>query len=171
MSEVPIEQPNHAPESLPVPNDEETQEVEETLQEILPEEVKDIPKDQLRRIISVVMKQSHHSGPIPSPDSMAKYNEVIPDGANRIMVQSEEQGRHRREMERTVIRSQSIQTYLGQIFAFIVAISCMYVSYSMVMSGHEKQGALFGGVTIVGLVTIFIVGKSKVNDSLKKKKG
>jgi uncharacterized membrane protein len=42
---------------------------------------------------------SSFSGPLPPPNLLAQYNEVLPDGANRIVTMAERQAKHRQRLE------------------------------------------------------------------------
>ncbi|CAM3860400.1 DUF2335 domain-containing protein [Avibacterium endocarditidis] len=46
-------------------------------------------------ISMMVQQQISHSGPLPMADDMRKYNEVIPNGADRIMKLAENEQRNR----------------------------------------------------------------------------
>jgi len=130
------------------------------------EVVEEIKKEVL---ISIENSESIHSGPIPSPEALQKYNEIIPEGAHRIMKMAENQSEHRISIEKTVIKSQINQSKLGQILAFIVALVCLFVSWDLAKSGHEAVASIVGGATIIGLVTTFIYGKRKSNENLAEK--
>ena len=56
------------------------------------------------------------SGPIPPPDILAKYNDILPGLADRIMKQAEAKTIHRIELENKVIQSDIINSRLGLVF-------------------------------------------------------
>ena len=41
----------------------------------------------IEAVISHVIE--HHSGPLPSPETLRQYNDIVPDGAERIMAMAE----------------------------------------------------------------------------------
>ncbi|MCL2659595.1 MAG: DUF2335 domain-containing protein [Acidobacteriaceae bacterium] len=41
----------------------------------------------------------YSSGPLPPPDVLTQYDQVVPNGAERIMAMAEQQSRHRIELE------------------------------------------------------------------------
>jgi len=45
------------------------------------------------------------SGPLPHPQILEKYNEVVPDAAERIIAMAENQSKHRQELETKAIES------------------------------------------------------------------
>lgn len=46
------------------------------------------------------------SGPLPSPDSLARYNNVLPDAAERIMSMAEKEMEHRHKKEMLAIEQE-----------------------------------------------------------------
>jgi hypothetical protein len=50
--------------------------------------------------------QKSHSGPLPDWESLAEYNKIIPNGADRIMKMSEKQSEHRMQLELIVVKGQ-----------------------------------------------------------------
>jgi uncharacterized membrane protein len=49
------------------------------------EVIKDLPKEKQKTLISALAISKHHSGPLPDGNSIRIYNEVIPDGGDRLM--------------------------------------------------------------------------------------
>jgi uncharacterized membrane protein len=42
---------------------------------------------------------THFSGPLPPPEILAKYNDALPNGAERIVAMAEGQMKHRQALE------------------------------------------------------------------------
>ena len=68
---------------------------------------------------------SHFSGPLPPPEMLARYEEIVPGVAERIVVVVEEQHRHRMDIEigglnfaRDALRVETI----GQYSALVIAV-------------------------------------------------
>lgn len=49
----------------------------------------------IERVAMMVQQQVSHSGPLPMADEVRKYNEIIPNGADRIMKLAENEQRNR----------------------------------------------------------------------------
>lgn len=110
--------------------------------------------------VAVTVQESRtHSGPIPDPESLARYDEIIPDGANRIMLMTENQQAHRIEIEKKVASSHVNQSLLGQIFGFVIGLVGIGVGAYLAILGHEVAGTTLIGGTIVSLVSVFVIGK------------
>jgi uncharacterized membrane protein len=78
-----------------------------------------------------------YSGPLPPPDSLEKYNQVLPGAADRILALTESQARHRLEVENKIVDRDTRLQLRGQMFGFAICL-----------------------VTIVGGVGLVIVDKS-----------
>lgn len=133
-----------------------------------PKVLSELDVEEIKREVLISVERSIHSGPIPSPEALQKYNKIIPDGAHRIMKMAENQSEHRISIEKKVINNQLFQSKLGQTLAFVIALVCLYVSWDLAKSGYEIVASIIGGVTILGLVSTFIYGKVKQKENLKE---
>lgn len=61
----------------------------------------------LSRRQMAVSAEYHHSGPIPDPMTLERYDQILPGAAERIIKMAEDQSTHRREIEKIVIISKS----------------------------------------------------------------
>ncbi|MEN5213154.1 DUF2335 domain-containing protein [Elizabethkingia anophelis] len=102
-----------------------------------------------------------HSGPLPDVETLHGYNEIIPNGGERLMKQVELQGEHRRKIESSVIKWNNLQSLIGQIFGLLIAVGILYASYELAMNGHDGVAGALGTTTIGSLVGIFVYGKRK----------
>ena len=101
---------------IELPDSVDLQEIENEIEEVDPDALEDISpekKGQLLRAISILQSTSH-SGPLPSPDDLKKYDVIIPNGADRIMIMAERQNQHRIDIEKSVIKSNNTQSGTGQ---------------------------------------------------------
>ncbi|EPM1459856.1 DUF2335 domain-containing protein [Elizabethkingia anophelis] len=115
--------------------------------------------------VTSIMQASHYSGPLPRPEDMEKYNQIIPNGADRIMQMAEKQNDHRISIEKQAVAANNSDSRLGQIFAFILALFCIGSSVYLGMNGQPWLGGVLGGSTLVALATVFIVGRKLQKDS------
>lgn len=163
-----------------IPNSDINEDIEESSDEALEglpseltkviEEVSDEEQRvKLKAALALSIKSTHYRGPIPNPEMLRDYNNVIENGGERIVVQFEEQSRHRREIEKIVIKSQSSESKRGQIFAFIIGMTGLGLAFISALLGHNAFAITLASTTIVALVSAFIVGKKKQSKDLKEK--
>ncbi|MCK5841950.1 MAG: DUF2335 domain-containing protein [Candidatus Sabulitectum sp.] len=128
--------------------------------EIILEEILSEP-ERRERAIAVIERQMLHIGPLPDPDTLERYNNIIPNGAERIMCMAEEQSSHRRSIESTVIDSREDQNKRGQTFAFILALFFGLVGLTLALQGYTKAAIAAFGLPITTIVVAFIRGRGK----------
>jgi uncharacterized membrane protein len=95
-----------------------------------------------------------YSGPLPHPDILRQFNEIVPGLANRIVTQFEEQGRHRRKLENRVVWHNIFAATTGQVMAFIVlagigAGGLLLAYYDKRLEGVAAVIAAIGGAAWV----------------------
>jgi uncharacterized membrane protein len=116
-----------------------------------------------------IRKASSFSGPIPPPELLKGYNEVVKDGAERIMVMAEKQSHHRMQLEDHAIKEELKQSRLGQVFGFTLGIVGLILAATLAILDHEAIAGIFGTTTIIGLVTVFVLGKKAQRQDLEDK--
>ena len=116
-----------------------------------------------------VVVATQFAGPLPPPSLLAEYDSIVNDGAERIFKSFEEQSAHRRSLESKVVDGNIMESRLGQIFAFLIAIIFGCFSLYLAIIDKEVVACVLGGTTIVGLVTAFVTGKIMQNKDLRSK--
>src|SRR5438034_5455816 len=66
----------------------------------------------LLQVRAALIAQSF-SGPLPPPDALAKFEQVLPGLADRIMKMAEKQSAHRQSIERNVIEGDTRRSWMG----------------------------------------------------------
>ena len=107
----------------------------------------------------VQIQAASFSGPLPHPSVLAKYNEVIPNGAERIMVMAEKQSQHRERLETAVIEGGVANQARGSYFSFILSLTAILGGVYLIHDGKSVQGlsTIIGSLT--ALVGAFIYSK------------
>jgi hypothetical protein len=72
---------------------------------------------------------------------------------------AETDARHLQEMERLSITSEIEQRNRGQNYGLIIGLAGFGTSIVLGYLGHPGAAATVGGVTLVSLVSIFVLGK------------
>lgn len=144
---------------------------------IIPEEVKPIlkklPDKEKKTVVSAMIALSVNrvwNGPIPPPDILAGYNDIIPGGAERILRMAEKQSDHRIEIEKTVIDRELNQSGRGQNYAALIVILVLIASFVLIYTDHDLAGGVLGAVDLVAVASVFIIGKYAQKRDLSKKR-
>lgn len=130
---------------------------------IIPESIKsllekaNIPQNE-KRLIAIQIA-SYFKGPLPPPDILRQYNDIVKDGAERIFNRYEAQSSHRMQLEDHAVKEELKQSSRGQLFGFVISIFGLGLAGLLAYLGHEAIAGIIGGSTIVSLATVFVVGK------------
>lgn len=108
-------------------------------------------------------------GPLPPPEILERYNQAVPGMADRLVKDFEKQSEHRMYIEKQVIRSNVIQSYIGQITGFLLGFTALIFGYILIRAGKDVTGIVSIVTSLSWLGGIFIFGKHKQRKQLKEK--
>ena len=108
-------------------------------------------------VVHQSMMQSF-SGPLPPPEILKKFDEVVPGAAERIIKMAEEQSTHRKDLEKKVIESDIARSKWGQVLGFAIAIAGLAASTLIAIYGSAIAGGIIGVGTLASLVGVFMYG-------------
>lgn len=127
-----------------------------------------IPEDQLADILSrklqnrpAVIAQFTTSwrAPLPPAEMLQQYEQISPGFADRIISCSEKEQDHRHSCEKSALGASIQSSERGQKMAFGIALLMIMMTGWLIWGGHALGSTIFGGVTILGLVSLFTTGK------------
>jgi uncharacterized membrane protein len=123
-------------------------------------------KEERSSSLGLAAIQNHFSGPIPPPEMLARYDEILPGAAKTILQRAETESTHRCEMEKNILSEQvaadkrtASEVRLGQILGFVSVIAIVSLSAYATHLGKDALAIGLGVSTIAGLVTAFIKGR------------
>lgn len=111
-----------------------------------------------------------YSGPLPSPEVLQKFNEIVPGAADRILVQFEEQSRHRRTLETKALNGENSRANWGMVCGFIIGMTALGGAIYLALSDHQLAGGIIGSGGIIGLTAVFVYGSRAKRNDLKQHK-
>ncbi|MCK9385872.1 MAG: DUF2335 domain-containing protein [Nevskia sp.] len=144
------------------PVDKVVAEVARTTHDLPPER-----QEEIANTMRMALLETRFSGPLPPPDMLAKYQEIIANGAERIMASTEREQAHRHYVDKALVDAEIATASRGQIMAFILALVCIAVALVLGLYSHDVLAGVIGGGTLVSVVTIFIVGRKNKNGKPK----
>lgn len=96
--------------------------------------------------------QAHRfQGPLPPPEILAGYDQVVDGGAERIFAMAESQQAHRQRLEAVVIASNTRNETLGVFFAFTLGLAGLGVGGYLLSVGKDLY-ALAAMMTPLGVI-------------------
>ena len=134
----------------------------------LPEELEialqEIPEEKRAKVLQAflgisIQRSSTFSGPLPPPALLKEYSDTVDNGAERIFQMTEKQSAHRMQLEDHAIREELEQSRRGQSFGFALGVLGLVLATILALMGQETIAGIFGTTTIIGLVTVFVIGK------------
>jgi uncharacterized membrane protein len=97
-----------------------------------------------------------HEGPIPHPQLLSGYEQLVPGAAQRIMDWAERDLEHNRAMETTLVQVVSAERKRGQYCAVVVCLLAFSAASYCAYVGATTAAAIIGGTTVVSLVIAFL---------------
>lgn len=134
------------------------------------DELEKRPKKEQKAVMNhLKVQSSSYSGPIPPPDIIKDYENILPGSADRIISMAEKQADHRRDIEKIAVKSGSNDSRLGIICGTIVCAlviaSGTFVSW-ITNSPYPAATSVLGGLS--SIVGVFIYG---TRSNAKERKG
>ena len=109
------------------------------------------PESGIVRAVSIEL-----SGPLPHPQLLRQYDEVVPEGAERIVKLAEDQVHHRQTMESR-----------GQTFTFVLTMVTMLGGIALAAFGSSTKGLVALVVALAGLGGLFVYRELRSQQSEK----
>lgn len=103
---------------------------------------------------TLVTREERYSGPLPHPNLLRAFNDIIPNGAERIMQDYETQAAHRRELESLVIKSDIRRADMGLYLGFAIGIVFSVGGLVLLYTGKSLEGfAALGSVVLTFFIS------------------
>jgi uncharacterized membrane protein len=147
--------------------------IAETVKEQAPDILDAIPSEKPEPPASFKYERheiSMRSAPLPDPKELAAYNQIIPNGAERILKMAENQSAHRIEIEKIAVKSQQRQGFCGQLFGLIIGLSGLGLATYAAVEGQPWFGGTISSGTLGSLVAAFLVSRNNQKRELEEKK-
>lgn len=122
-----------------------------------------------RRTTTIQAEAVSFHGPLPPPQLLREYGEIIPNGADRIVRMAEAQSAHRIELESIVIKGDDKRANWGLATGFTIGIVMIVLSFILVLFGHDVAGTIMGTTDLTALVGLFIYGRRAKAKELEKR--
>lgn len=98
-----------------------------------------------------LVHQEAYQGPLPHPDLLVKYEEIIPGSAERILSMAEKEQQHRHQLENEVIKKEIAQKGRGLNFGFTLALLIVVVGAYLLIIDKSLQGfsLILGSIAMI----------------------
>ncbi|MGI9347123.1 MAG: hypothetical protein ACR2PV_03970 [Gammaproteobacteria bacterium] len=109
----------------------------------------------------LMIRHSETDAPIIPVENIERLHGFRPDLVDWLINQTQTEASHRRRRETRIDFFIFTHNILGQIFAFIIGLAGVMSGAYIVVHGHALIGSIIAGITIVGLVAVFLTGKKR----------
>jgi len=106
-------------------------------------------------IALLVQQQISHSGPLPMAEEMSKYNEIIPQGADRIMKLAENEQRNRYAIPKWSLTLKGLGLFFGMASVSLVVWFC----FKLIEKEQYGLSVTVMCSVLVALAGVFAIGK------------
>jgi uncharacterized membrane protein len=130
-----------------------------------------IPASQFKAFLAQIEISRHFSGPLPPPEVLKEYNDILPGLADRIMKMAEKQSTHRQKIEDNVIGSDAYRANAGLWMGVGVAVLSILAGTYLIAIGHDWAGVSMGTVVVVALAGVFVYGSISRRQERSAKSG
>lgn len=110
-----------------------------------------------------------YSGQVPHPDHARAFEDILPGSFDRFVTMAEDQGGHRRWMEKAFLLLGGISQLGGVVIAGALILAGMYYGHDLLMHDKDIQGFAVM-LTPLGIVGATFFGVRKAQGSEKSRK-
>lgn len=95
---------------------------------------------------------------LPEPEELAKYEKIIPGGAERILELAEQQAAHHQEVEARQLETSAKLKLVKQIITFFLALGAGALGAALLLAGSELAGLLVIVIDAAALAAVSLYG-------------
>ncbi len=96
---------------------------------------------------------------LPSPEELAKYEKIVPGGAERLIELAEQRAAHREATERRALESEIKSGQVRTIIGFVLALSIGILGGMLLLQGSELAGLILILIDAAALVGVTLYGR------------
>jgi uncharacterized membrane protein len=132
-------------------------------------ETVETPKpEKLSRVIHEAIQlelRSSFSGPLPPPQILRGYNEIIPDGAERLLQMAEKEQAHRHRQEEREADGDLTLAKRGQLIGGGLALIAVVGAIYLLATGKSVTGLAVLGAVVAAFGTAFVYDRIRSKPS------
>ena len=106
-----------------------------------------------------------YEGPLPPATELQKYEQIQPGFADRIVKLAENETAFRHKITEKSLEYDYKYKFRGQLFAGFLGTLGIVAGAVCTLMGAQTAGAVIGGSTVLGIVSVFILGRKYSQES------
>ena len=111
----------------------------------------------------MLIEASAWAGPLPEPDTLREYDQVLPGAAERILKMAEDQQKHHHDQDRrqlemysTALQADSRRSNLGLVAGLSVTLLGLGGGIYLVYAGHDWADGIIAGLNLASVAGVFV---------------
>ena len=113
---------------------------------------------------AVQIQQQLYAGPLPQPEALAKYDQIVPGAAERIIKMAEKEMEQRHNADNLMTRNAIRTTFLGIIFAFLSVLILSGLVFYALYKGFDTVAATIAVGAIAAVASVFVFFRKRKNN-------
>ena len=97
-------------------------------------------------------------GPLPPPNILAGYEDVLPGSAERILLMAEQESAARRVLVASLVSADVSRARWGLWVGAFVAVVAIVAATVMALAGHAWPGTVVITIDLASVVSVFVYG-------------
>lgn len=116
-------------------------------------------RDQL--LVQLNTQVNNYGGMLPNPETLEKYNNMVPGSAEKYFNEVFEESKFRRSLIDKQQNSDNSYRIIGMILGAIFGIIMVIGSFYLILNDHPVAGGVIGCSLLLGVLSIFINPENK----------
>ena len=112
---------------------------------------------------------TYFAGPLPAPQTLYEYDQILPGAADRIIGMAEREAQHRHTLEREVLKIQGRNSTFGIFAGLLVGLAAILGGVYCVAQGADLAGAGVALTGLAALVGVFITQRQSEKREVAEK--
>ena len=142
-----------------IPADLNEHDIERILDSLPEEQVAVFVSRSISDFPGIISQVTSWQAPLPPAKMLQQYDEISSGFADRIMKSAEREQEHRHSCEKSALGASIQSNQRGQRMGFSIAVIMILMTGALIWAGHTVASTIFGGFTILGLVSLFMTGR------------
>lgn len=106
-----------------------------------------------------VSHSQFYQGPLPPAQQLQQYEQIQPGFAERVLVLTEGEAEHRRQLETEILKVSKWATIRGQVFGFVsVLVLSLVCTYALYL-GHSAAASAIAAATLVSMGGAYLINR------------
>lgn len=108
------------------------------------------------RLVGVSIEKQLWAGPLPAPETLQQFEDIVPGLARAIANEWHEETAHRRRFDNTALKLEIWERLGSRVLAFLFSVLCLVTAVICAYLGAPVAAAILGGGTIAAVVAALV---------------